>query len=127
MLPIEILNVYITTKEDYTTVQPLKFNPAVTYFFTTDVYLNEKILKGNNIEIKPSLFLNRTIFENAIKILQANDYGSFTTDKLKQNINVFRKAFFKKNTQIPIGSRKYSIIYSKYVPNSLQRVRPNNK
>jgi len=127
MLPIEILNVYITTKEDYTTVQPLKFNPAVTYFFTTDVYLNEKILKGNNIEIKPSLFLNRAIFENAIKILQASDYGTYTPDKLKQNINVFRKAFFKKNTQIPIGSRKYSIIDSKYVPNSLQRVRPNNK
>ena len=96
MLPIEILNVYITTKEDYTTVQPLKFNPAVIYFFTTDVYLNEKILKGNNIEIKPSLFLNRVIFENAKKYYKRTIMGLLPQINLSRISMYLERRFLKK-------------------------------
>ena len=121
MSVIEILQVNLITKEDFVSPKPFQFNPNVVKFFTTKTYLDKKILTGNNIEIKPSLFLNREVFEKAIKILKSADYSNHTEDEIiKNNIEVFRDALFSPKEQIPIGSKKYYIVKSKYVPNSFQ-------
>jgi len=123
MSVIEILQVNLMTKDDFISPKPFQFNPNVVKFFTTKTFLNESILTGNNIEIKPSLFLNHELFDKAIKLLKDADYGSYTNDEiLNNNIEVFREALFKDQEQIPIGSKKYYIIKSKYLPNSFKKV-----
>jgi len=127
MSVIEILQVNLITKEDFVSPKPFQFNPNVVKFFTTKTYLDKKILTGNNIEIKPSLFLNREIFEKAIKILKSADYSNRTKDEIiNNNIQVLREALFSEKEQIPIGSKKYYILKSKYVQNSFQDVKPAN-
>jgi hypothetical protein len=124
MSVIEILQVNLITKEDFVSPKPFQFNPNVVKFFTTKTYLDKKILTGNNIDIRPSLFLNREIFEKAIKILKSSDYSNHTNDEIiNNNIEVFKDALFSEKEQIPIGSKKYYIIKSKYVPNSFQLVK----
>ena len=118
---IEILQVNLITKEDYKTLRPFQFNPNVVKFFTTTTYLDKKILVANNIEIKPSLFLNHQLFDKAIKILKETDKKNHTADEIiKNNIDLFRDALFSKKSQIPIGSKKYFIINSTYVPNTFK-------
>ena len=123
MSVIEILQVNLITKDDFVSPKPFPFNPNVVKFFTTKTFLNKSILTGNNIEIKPSLFLNHELFDKAIKLLKDADYGSYTNDEIvNNNIEVFRKALFKDQEQIPIGSKKYYIVKSKYLPNSFKKV-----
>jgi hypothetical protein len=126
MSVIEILQVNLITKEDFVSPRPFIFIPNVVKFFTTKTFLNKKILTGNNIEIIPSLFLNREIFEKAIKLSKNNDYNNYNSEEIiKNNIEIFRKALFSQKEQIPIGSKKYYVINSKYVANSFQPSKPD--
>ena len=125
MSVMEILQVNLITKDDFVSPKPFAYNPNVVKFFTTKTFLDNKILTGNNIEIRPSLFLNQVIFEKAIKLLKDADYSNHTSDEIvKNNIDVFRKALFSQKEQLPLGSKKYYIIKSNYVPNSFQLVKP---
>jgi hypothetical protein len=88
--------------------------------FTTKVFLDPAILKGNNISVR-QVFLNYEVFYNAVRLLNSADYANYTPAEIqKNNLEVFRKEFLKEKMVIPIGSKKMSIIKSTYVPNSFK-------
>lgn len=117
---IELLKVYLNTKGDFRSPRPVPFMDRGAIFFSTQVYLDPKILKGNNIDIK-QVFINYEVFFNAVRVLKSVDYSVYTPEEIKtNNIEVFRKAFLKDKTVIPIGSKKMVIIKSKLVDNSFK-------
>lgn len=117
---IELLKVYLNTKGDFRSPRPVPFMDRGAIFFSTKVFLDPKILKGNNIDIK-QVFINYEVFFNAVRVLKSVDYSVYTPEEIKtNNIEVFRKAFLKDKTVIPIGSKKMVIIKSKLVDNSFK-------
>jgi hypothetical protein len=68
------------------------------------------------------VFLNYEVFYKAVRLLQSENYSTYTPAEIqKNNIEVFRKAFLDTKTVIPLGSKKMVVIKSKYVPNSFKR------
>jgi hypothetical protein len=117
---IELLKVYLNTKGDFRSPRSVPFMDRGAIFFSTKVFLDPKILKGNNIDIK-QVFINYEVFFNAVRVLKSVDYAVYTPEQIKtNNIEVFRKTFLKDKTVIPIGSKKMVIIKSTLVANSFK-------
>jgi hypothetical protein len=117
---IELLKVYLNTTGDFRSVRPVPFMDKGVVFFTTKVFLDTALLKGNAIDMR-QVFLNYDVFYKAIRLLQSENYSTYTPAEIqKNNIEVFRKAFLNTKTVIPIGSKKMAIIKSKYVPDSFK-------
>jgi len=117
---VELLKVYLNTKGDFRSTKPVAFMDKGLILFTTKVFLDPAILKGNNISVR-QVFLNYEVFYNAVRLLNSADYSSYTPAEIqKNNLEVFRKEFLKEKMIIPIGSKKMSIIKSTYVPNSFK-------
>lgn len=113
--PVELLQVFFNTKGDYFTPKPVPLN---RYLFTTKVFLNASILNGNKVDLK-KMFMDPYVFDNALKLLKSEEYSTYTPEEIKKNnIEVFRKTFLAKKTQIPVGSRTMTIVSSNYVPDS---------
>ena len=118
---IELLKVYLNTTGDFRSTKPVPFLDKGVVFFTTKVFLDPALLKGNAIDMR-QVFLNYEVFYKAVRLLQSEDYSTYTPAEIqKNNIEVFRKAFLNEKTVIPIGSKKMAIIKSKYVPDSFRR------
>lgn len=117
---VELLKVYLNTKGDFRSIKPVPFMDKGLILFTTKVFLDPALLKGNNISVR-QVFLNYEVFYNAMRLLKSADYANYTPAEIqKNNLEVFRKEFLKEKTVIPIGSRKMSIIKSSYTPNSFK-------
>jgi hypothetical protein len=123
--PIEILQVKLITKGDYT--NNFIFSPNEVIFFTTNTFLNKSILNANEIKLK-AVFLSREVFDKAIALLKSSDYGTYTKEQIeKNNIELFRTSVLAAKEQISVGSGKMSIVSSKYVPESFKKNTSYNK
>ena len=123
---VELLKVFLNTRGDFRSVKPIPFMDRGVILFTTKVFLDAALLKGNNISLK-HIFLNYEVFYNALKLLKSEDYASYTPEQIfTNNLEVFRKAFLSEKTQIPIGSKKMAVVKSKLAKGSFRLDVSNN-
>lgn len=116
-IPIEMIQIKITTKGDYYSSTPFPYKSNVPIFFTTTLLLDEDILKANKIDIDESLFLKTDVFEKAINILEEVSVKQNTkNDIIKKNIELFRKVFFPEKKVITIKNERFVVVTSKYKP-----------
>lgn len=116
-IPIEMIQIKITTKGDYYSSTPFPYKSNVPIFFTTTLLLDEDILKANKIDIDESLFLKNDVFEKAINILEEVSVKKNTkNDIIKTNIELFRKVFFPEKKVITIKNERFVVVTSKYKP-----------
>ena len=117
---VELLKVYLNTKGDFRSTKPVPFMNKGLILFTTKVFLDPKILKGNNISVR-QVFLNYEVFYNAVRLLKSASYANYTPMEIqKNNLEVFRKEFLNEKMVIPINNTQMSVIKSTYVANSFK-------
>ena len=113
---IERLQVSIITVGDLIISTPEIYKANSVFFFTVKTFLNEKILRANNIEPK-QVFFNINVFEKAIDILKKTDYSSYTIREInKNNIELFRKTIFPVGEKIILKNGNFTIVNSKFIP-----------
>ena len=123
---VELLKVFLNTKGDFRSTNPVPFMNKGIILFTTKVFLDTKVLEGNNIKIK-NVFTNYDEYTKAYNILQSENYSTYTLEDIqKNNIEVFRRVFLSDKTEIPVGNKKVRIITSTYAPNSFKRYLGND-
>ena len=119
---VELLKIYLNTKGDFRSTKPVPFLNKGLVLFTTKVFLDPKILKGNNISVR-QIFLNYEVFYNAVRLLKSASYANYTPMEIqKNNLEVFRKEFLNEKMVIPINNIQMSVIKSAYAPNSFKPV-----